>query len=132
MRTRPSLTSIDVDAIMAACKAEAAKNEWNVTIAVVDEGGHLLRLDRMERASPMTVEVATGKARTAALMRRPTKALEDRIKDRPALLSFPNMLPVQGAMPIMHAGECLGAVGVSGAQSHEDEQVATLGIATIR
>jgi glc operon protein GlcG len=131
MRTRPCLTSTDLDVIMAGCRAEATKNSWNVTIAIVDEGGHLLRFERMDGAGPGTAEIAIGKARTSAVMRRPTKVVEDRVKDRPALLSFPNLVLVQGAVPILHSGECVGAVGVSGAQSHEDEQVATAGIGAL-
>ena len=131
MRTRPALTAQDVQKMVAACKAEAAKNKWNVTIAVVDDAGSLLYLERLDGAGPMTAEVATGKAHTAAVTRRPTKFWEDRLKERPALLKFPGNLPIQGGVPLMYQGECVGAIGVSGVQSHEDEQIASAGAAAL-
>jgi len=117
--------------MVAACKAEAAKNKWNVTIAVVDDAGCLLYLERLDGAGPMTAEVATAKARTAAVWRRPTKFWEDRIKERPVFLKFPDNLPIQGGVPIVHQGDCVGAIGVSGVQSHEDEQIAGAGVAAL-
>jgi uncharacterized protein GlcG (DUF336 family) len=131
MRTKHCLTSDDVHKIVAACKAEAAKNKWNVTIAVVDDAGHLLQLERMDGAGGMTSVVAHGKARTAAVTGRSTKFWEDRIKDRPVFLNFPDSLPIQGGIPLVHQGQCVGAIGVSGVQSHEDEQVANAGAATL-
>jgi glc operon protein GlcG len=131
MRMRPALTAADVQKMIAACKFEAAKNKWSVTIAIVDDGGFLLHLERLDGAGPMTAEVATRKARTAALMRRPSKFFEDRVKERPGFLRMPDSLPVQGGVPIMHQGECVGAIGVSGVQSHEDEQIANAGIAAL-
>jgi len=131
MRTRPALTASDVQRMVAACKAEAAKNKWNVTIAVVDDAGCLLYLERLDGAGPMTAEVATAKARTAAVWRRPTKFWEDRIKERPVFLKFPDNLPIQGGVPIVHQGDCVGAIGVSGVQSHEDEQIAGAGVAAL-
>jgi uncharacterized protein GlcG (DUF336 family) len=131
MRTRPALTAADVNQMMAACRDEAAKNKWGVTIAVVDDAGFLLHLERLDGAGPMTAEVATAKARTAAVTRRPTKVWEDLVKDRPVFLKFPENLPIQGGVPIMHQGECVGAIGVSGVQSHQDEQVASAGIAAL-
>ena len=131
MRTRPTLTAADVQKMAAACKAEAAKNAWNVTIAIVDDASHLLYLERLDGAAPMTAEVAAGKARTAAVTRRPTKFWEDRVTERPVFLKFPDNLPIQGGVPIMYQGECVGAIGVSGVQSHEDEQIANAGIAAL-
>jgi len=131
MRSRQVLTAADVQRMMAACKAEAEKNKWNVTIAIVDDGGYLLQLERMEGAGPLTAEVAAAKARTSAVTRRPTKAWEDMVKDRPVFMKFPDNLPIQGGVPIIHQGDCLGAIGVSGVQSHQDEQVATAGIAVL-
>ena len=131
MRNRPALTAPDVQKMMAACKAEAAKNKWNVSIAVVDDAGFLLHLERMDGAGPMTAEVASGKASTAAVTRRPTKFWEDRVKERPVFLKFPNSLPIQGGVPIMYQNECVGAIGVSGVQSHEDEQIASAGVAAL-
>ena len=131
MNTKPCLTQEDCRKIQAACEAEARKNNWKVTVAILDDGGHLLSLSRMDGASPVTAEIATEKGRSAAVSRRSTKVSEDRIAGgRLVLLKMP-VLPVQGGVPIMHQGECVGAVGVSGVQSHEDEQVAIAGIAAL-
>jgi len=130
MKTKPVLTMQDCEKIQAAARAEALKNKWNVTIAIVDDGGHLLSLSRGDGAAPVTAEIATMKAHGAAVARRSTKVAEDRIAGRPALIKMP-VLPVQGGVPILHQGECVGAVGVSGVQSHEDEQVCNAGIAAL-
>jgi glc operon protein GlcG len=127
MRNRPALTSSDVQKMMAACKAEAAKNKWAVTIAIVDDSGAALLVERLDGAGPISAEVAIGKARTSALTRRPTKFWEDRAKERPAFLTFPADVMFQGGVPVMYQGDCVGAIGVSGVQSHEDEQVADAG-----
>jgi glc operon protein GlcG len=131
MRTKPSLTSADVHKMMVACKAEAEKNKWIVSIAIVDEGGFLLHLERMDGAVATTAEVAAGKARTAALTRRPSKFWEDRVKERPAFVDFPAGLLIQGGVPVMYQNECVGAIGVSGVQSSEDEQIAQAGAAAV-
>jgi glc operon protein GlcG len=131
MRNRPALTASDVQKMAAACRTEASKNKWSVSIAVVDDAGYPLYLERLDGAGPMTAEVAAGKARTAAVTRRPTKFWEDRVKERPVFLKFPDNLPIQGGVPIMYQGECVGGIGVSGVQSHEDEQIANAGIASL-
>jgi glc operon protein GlcG len=128
MRTKPCLTLADVTKMLAAAEAEAVKNKWGVAIAIVDEGAHLLGFHRMDGAGPISAEVAVGKARTSALTRRPSKVFEDRVKERPAFVSFPAGVLIQGALPIMHQNECVGAIGVSGVASHEDEQIALAGI----
>ena len=130
MKTKPILTWDDCQKIQAAARAEALKNKWNVTVAIVDDGGHLLSLSRMDGTGPVTAEIAARKAHAAAVSRRSTKMSEDRIASRPALIKMP-VLPVQGGVPIMHDGYCVGAVGVSGVQSHEDEQVCNAGIAAL-
>ena len=130
MKTKPILTLEDCEKMQAACRAEAVKNKWNVTVAIVDDGGHLLHLARMNGVAPVTAEIATLKAHAAAVSRRSTKVAEDRIASRPALIKMP-VLPVQGGVPILVQGECVGAVGVSGVQSHEDEIVANAGIAAL-
>jgi len=131
MKTKPCLTLEDCKKIGAACEAEARKNNWNVVIAILDDGGHLLWLARMDGATPANAEIAIGKARTAAVSRRSTKVWEDRISGgRLSMLGMP-VLPVQGGVPIMHEGQCVGAVGVSGVQSHEDEQIASAGIGVL-
>lgn len=132
MRSKPCLTSDDAIKMMAACKAEAQRNNWKVTIAIVDDSGAALLLERMEGAGPISAEVAMGKARTSAATRRPTKFWEDRTKERPAFLTFPSGgVMFQGGLPIMHQNECVGAIGVSGVQSHEDEQIAQAGITAL-
>jgi uncharacterized protein GlcG (DUF336 family) len=128
MRTRPALAVGDVKKIAAAAEAEAIKNKWNVAIAIVDDGGHLLGFIRMDGATPANAEIALQKAHTAAVSRRSSKSWEERIAGgRLAMLKMP-VLPIQGGLPIMASSECVGAVGVSGVQSHEDEQIAQAGI----
>lgn len=132
MRTKPSLTLSDVKKILAACEAEAVGNGWAVAISVVDEGGYPLGFVRMDGAHLLTAETAHGKARTSALTRRPTKFFEELIRERPAFAGGGlGLLPVQGAVPILHQDDCIGAVGVSGAQSHEDELIALAGVAAL-
>jgi len=131
MRDRPCLTAADVEKAMNACKTKAQENKWNVSIAVLDEGACLLGFHRMDGAAAISAEVAIGKARTSAMTRRPSKFFEDRIKERPAFVGFPAGIMIQGAVPIMHKGECVGAIGVSGVQSFEDEQVAQAGAAAL-
>lgn len=131
MRTRTVLTAEDAAKIMADAKAEAMVQGWNVSIAVVDEAGVLLHLERMDGAGPQSPEVATQKARTAALAKVPTKALEELVKERPAMLLFPGRLPLQGGVPVIHNGECVGGIGVSGVKSHEDEVVALAGLKAV-
>ena len=131
MRMKPSLTAADAKLILAAARAEAEKNKWTVTIAVVDDGGMLLALERMDGAFPHSAEIAFKKAWTAAVVRLPTKTMEDMVKERPALLAFPGQVRVQGGLPIQHQGDWVGAVGVSGVASHQDEQVARAGIAAL-
>jgi uncharacterized protein GlcG (DUF336 family) len=125
------LTLDDCRKISAAAEAEAKKNNWNVCIAILDDGGHLLHLVRMDGATPANARIAVDKGRTAAESRRTSGAWQDRIKTRPEMLKMPGILPVQGGVPIVADGVCVGAVGVSGVQSHEDEQIALAGINTL-
>jgi uncharacterized protein GlcG (DUF336 family) len=131
MRQKFSLTSGEAHAILTAAKLEAVKNDWKVSIAVVDEGGYLLLLERMDGATLASPEIAALKARTAALARVPTKFLEDVTKERAATMLFPGRLPVQGGVPVLYEGECVGAVGVSGVKSPEDEQIAKAGLTAL-
>jgi glc operon protein GlcG len=132
MKSRPSLTLEDCKKMGAACEAEARKNNWNVAIAILDDGGHLMWVERMDGATPANVEIAIGKGRTAAVTRRSSKTWEDRIAGgRLSMLGMP-VLPVQGGIPVVHEGQCVGAIGVSGVQSHEDEQIAAAGAATLK
>lgn len=132
MKNRPMLTLEDCRKISAAAEAEARKNNWNVCIAILDDGGHLLHLARMDGASPANARIAIAKGRTAAETRRSTAVWQERIAQRPELLNMPQVTPVQGGLPIMAEGVCVGAVGISGVQSHEDEQVAAAGIAALK
>ena len=128
MKTKPCLTLSDLKKIAAGCEAEAIKNKWNVAIAILDDGGHLLWLQRMDGATPFNAQVAVEKGRSAAVSRRSTKNWEERIAGgRMAVLNMP-VLPIQGGLPIMHQGQCVGAIGISGVQSHEDEQIAQAGL----
>ena len=132
MKTRAMLTLEDCKRISAAAEAEAKRNNWNVCVAIVDDGGHLLHLFRMDGATPANSRIAIEKGRTAAETRRSTAMWEERIKGgRIAMLRMPGVIPVQGGLPIVIDGECIGAVGVSGVQSHEDEQIAKSGIAVL-
>jgi uncharacterized protein GlcG (DUF336 family) len=127
------LTLEDCKKISEAAEAEARKNNWNVCIAILDDGGHLLHLVRMDGASPANARIAVEKGRTAAESRRSTAMWEERIKaGRNAMLRMPGITPVQGGLPIVVDGVCLGGVGVSGVQSHEDEQIAKVGIDTLK
>jgi glc operon protein GlcG len=128
MKTRPMLTLEDCRKISAAAEAEAEKNNWNVCIAILDDGGHLLHLIRMDGATPANARIAIEKGRTAAESRRSTAVWQERIKPRPEMLGMPGITPIQGGLPIMVEGACVGGVGISGVQSHEDEQIAAAGI----
>jgi glc operon protein GlcG len=133
MKTKYFLESADIKAIAAAAEAEALKNNWAVTIAIVDDGGHLLSLQRLDGAPPISAHIAPSKANTAALGRRESKIYEDVINGgRVSFLSAPDLKGLlEGGVPIMKDGQCIGAVGVSGVKSNEDAQIAKAGIAAI-
>ena len=133
MQTKFFLDLADVKIIAAAAEAEALKNQWAVSIAIVDDGGHLLHLARLDGAAPISSHIAPAKANTAAMGRRDSKVYEDVINGgRTSFLSAPHLKGLlEGGVPIMKAGVCLGAVGVSGVKSNEDAQVARAGIAAI-
>jgi len=131
MRTRPVLTADDARRMLDAARAEAERHGWNVSMAIVDAGGFVLALERLDRAAPFTAEVARQKAWTAAVTGFPTKTLEDMVKERPGMVTMAGLTRVQGGLPIKVDGECVGAVGVSGATSPEDEQVAVAAIAAL-
>lgn len=133
MKNKPFLALDDVKRIAGAAEAEATRNGWAVTIAIVDDGGHLLWLQRLDGAPPISAQIAPAKARTAAMGRRESKAYEDVINQgRVAFLSAPTLQGMlEGGVPIVADGHCAGAVGVSGVKSHEDAQVARAGIAAL-
>jgi len=133
MKSKPVLTAEDVKKILAAAEAHAQANNWAVTIAVTDDGGHLLGMLRLDGAAPVSSHIAPSKARTAAVGRRETAGYEDIInKGRTAFLSAPfidGML--EGGVPIVADGQVVGAVGVSGVQSSQDAAIAKAGIAAL-
>lgn len=133
MKTKPTLELTDIKRIAAAAEAEAMLNNWAVTIAVVDDGGHLLWLQRLDGAAALSAHIAPAKAHTAALGRRESKGYEDVINGgRTSFLSVPAISGMlEGGVPIMKDGVCLGAVGVSGVKSTEDAQIARAGIAAL-
>jgi glc operon protein GlcG len=133
MQSKAVLELADVKALVAAAEAEAVKNQWAVTIAVADDGGHLLWLQRLDGAPAISAHIAPAKAHTAALGRRESKVYEDVINQgRTSFLSVPAVAGLlEGGVPIMKDGHCIGAVGVSGVKSNEDAQIAKAGIAAL-
>jgi glc operon protein GlcG len=133
MKTKAVLELADIKAIAAAAEAEALKNQWAVTIAIVDDGGHLLWLQRLDGAAALSSHIAPAKAHTAAMGRKESKTYEDVINQgRTSFLSAPAVQGMlEGGVPILKDGQCLGAVGVSGVKSSEDAQIARAGIAAI-
>ncbi len=133
MKSKPLLEFEDVQKIAAAALLEAQRNHWAVCIAVVDDGGQLLHLQRLDGAAAASAAIAPAKARTAALGRRESKVYEDMINGgRQSFLSVPALEGMlEGGVPILKDGHCLGAVGVSGVKSQEDAQVARAGIAAL-
>lgn len=130
MKTKNYLTLADVKIIASGCESEAIRQNWPVTIAIVDDGGHLLWLQRLDGAPLTSMQIATGKAHTSAMGRRASKAYEEVVAGgRNAFLSVPGGLTlVEGGEPIIVDGEVVGAVGVSGVKSPEDAQIARFGI----
>jgi glc operon protein GlcG len=133
MQSKPFLELADLKRIAAAAEAEALANKWAVSISIVDDGGHLLWLQRLDGAAPISAQIAPAKARTAATGRRESRIYEEMINaGRVSFLSAPGMEGLlEGAVPIMKDGHCLGAVGVSGVKSTEDVQIARAGIAAL-
>jgi len=116
--------------VAAAAEAEANRRHLTAVIVVVDDGGHPLLLHRLDNTQVASVEVGIGKARTAAIFRRPSKDFEDQIKEgRIAALALPGATPLQGGVPIILDGQVIGAIGVSGESPQEDEDVAKAGAA---
>ncbi len=133
MKTKSFLESADVKAIAAASESEATANHWAVSIAIVDDGGHLLWLQRLDGAAPLSSQIAPAKAHTAAMGRRESKIYEDMINGgRTSFLSAPGVDGLlEGGVPIVKDGHVIGAVGVSGVKSNEDVQIARAGIAAL-
>lgn len=133
MQTKSFLELADIKKIAAAAEAEALKHAWPVTIAIVDDGGHLLWLQRLDGAAPISAHIAPAKAHTAAMGRRESKIYEDMINaGRYSFMSAPAIEALlEGGVPIIKDGQVIGAVGVSGVKSNEDAQIAKAGIAAL-
>ena len=132
MKSKPVLTLDDVKKIAAAAEAEAVKNNWAVTISIVDDGGHLLWLQRLDGAAPVSAWIGPQKAITAAIGRRETAVYEKMVNEgRMSFLAVTPVTPLEGGVPIVVDGQYVGAVGVSGVKSSEDVQIAKAGIAAL-
>jgi len=133
LNSKPFLCVDDARRMATAGEAEAHRNNWAVSIAVVDDGGHLLWLQRLDGAAPISAQIAPAKARTAALGRRESRIYEEMINGpRPAFLSAPGLEGMlEGGVPVIAHGHCIGAVGVSGVKSGDDVQIARAAIAAL-
>lgn len=133
MKQKPVLTLDDVKRIAAGAEAEALVNGWAVSIAIADDGGHLLWLQRLDGAAPISAQIAPAKAQTAALGRRESRVYEEMVNQgRVSFLSAPGLAGLlEGGVPITVDGQVVGAVGVSGVKSSEDAQIARAGIAAL-
>lgn len=130
---RKALTLEGAKRIAVAAEAEARRNNWNVVIAIVDEGGHLIYLQRMDGTQTGSIDVAIGKARTSAAFKRPTKVFDDLAKNRPSILTIdPSAVLLEGGVEIRAGNDVIGAIGVSGVTSQQDAQIAEAGIAALQ
>ncbi len=134
MKTKPVLSLADVQAILSAAEKHAVQHQWPVTISVVDDGGHLLGLQRLDGAAPISAQISPAKARTAALGRRESRIYEETINQgRVSFLSAPGLEGMlEGGVPVIVDGQVVGAVGVSGVKSTEDVEIARAGIAALK
>ncbi|MDR0278765.1 MAG: heme-binding protein [Paucimonas sp.] len=132
MQRKAVLEHSDVTRLLAAAREEALRNGWNVSVAIVDDGGHPLALERLDGCAPISAYIATEKARSAALGRRETKGYEDMVNGgRTAFVSAPLLTSLEGGVPVRVDGQVVGAVGVSGVKSEQDAQVAAVGAAAL-
>lgn len=132
MQSKAVMSQTDVTRILAAARSEAAQNGWAVSIAVVDDGGHPLALERLDGCAPIGAYISTEKARSAAIGRRETKGFEDMVNGgRSAFLSAPLVTSLEGGVPVIVDGQVIGAVGVSGVKADQDAQVAKAGVAAL-
>ena len=132
MFQQPVLSLDDAKRIAAAARTEAQSNGWAVVIAVVDDGGHLMYLERMDGCQKASSRIAEAKGRTAILFKRPSKAIEDVVLEgRTVMMGLPGAVPLEGGVPLIKDGMFLGAIGVSGVQSFQDGVVARAGAAAL-
>jgi uncharacterized protein GlcG (DUF336 family) len=130
MYSQWALSIDDAKAIASACRACAVQNGWNVVIAIVDDGGHTMYLERLDGTQKASSVVAQEKAKTALLFKRPTQAIEAVVaKGRNVMMMLPGATPIEGGLPLVRDGQFVGAIGISGVQSHEDGVVAAAGVA---
>jgi uncharacterized protein GlcG (DUF336 family) len=130
MQIRYSISLHEAQEVAQAARKVALENQWNVAIAVVDEGGHLVYLERLDNTQPGSIPVAQEKALSALLFRRPTKVFQEAVAaGRTGLLSLTGAVPVEGGVPLVNQGQVIGAIGVSGVQAAQDGQVAEAGAA---
>lgn len=133
MANKPILTLEDAKRVAAAAQAEAQRNDWRVVIAVVDDGGHLLYLQRSHDTQFGSVETAIQKAHAAVAFQRPTKVSEDAVAGgRLIHLALPGVIPAEGGVPLMLDGIIVGGVGISGVRSSQDGQIAAAGLAALK
>jgi len=133
MKSKAVLTQTEVQQILNAARTEAQNNQWAVTIAIVDDGGHPLALERLDDCPPVSAYIATEKARTSALGRRESKNYEEMVNGgRPSFLSAPLLICLEGGVPIIVDGQVIGAVGVSGVTAPQDAQVARAGVQSLK
>ena len=131
MEIKKILGLSDAKRVAAAAEAEAQRNNWDVVIAVVDDGGHLMYLQR-EKAQLGSIDVAINKAKVALMFRRPTQFWEEMVaQGRQGYLAMPGMLPIEGGLPLISDGHIVGAIGISGVKSNEDAQIAKAGVAAL-
>lgn len=133
MKSKAVLSQTEVQKILKAARLEAQNNQWAVSIAIVDDGGHPLALERLDECAPISAYIATEKARTSALGRRESKGYEDMVNGgRHAFLSAPLLTSLEGGVPIIVDGKVIGAIGVSGVTSAQDAQVAKVGAHSLK
>jgi glc operon protein GlcG len=127
-----SLSFEDAKRVASAARAEAEKNGWAVVIAVLDDGGHLMYLERMDGAQKASSQIAEKEGRTAILFKRPTKAIEQTVlEERVSMLGLPGAVPLDGGVPLVKDGQYVGGIGVSGVQSFQDGIIAQAGAAAL-
>lgn len=132
MDTRPTLDTQEVTTLLNAAVAEAVHNGWRVSVAVVDEGGHLLAFRRLPGATPSSAKIAIDKARSAALTQRPTRFFADMLSaGQHGAASLHDVVPMPGGLPLLHEDHCLGGIAASGVKADFDEQIASAGVAAL-